>query len=340
MVPSIESLNLFGTAVRSVTIKLNNRCPLRCRHCSVGYSEQYPGDNTKITAEKLVDTIRAIDPSIYDMVLLAGGEPSLDPPLVRTAITACEETGLLSAIVTAPVWAPTELTAERFIERIHRMNVLILSYDEYHLDFLDVQNYKRAIHAAARAKIAVVVHIVYTDENVRDELKQMLSDVKHLCQFHESRTVPFGNAANDRNVLMSRIKVNTTEDLCRIPRGCVLGNALIDESGNVHGCCWSRSVSQSPFSEITDSAGLSAAMARLEERPGFASVRAHGFLDALTPSGKRILMTVVQGQSFAHECDICMRAMEVAPQVLWTECRNPYLPFGELPREVMVAPHA
>lgn len=321
---SVDGIDLVGVAVRSVTIKLNNRCPLRCRHCSVGFSETYKGDGYKISAENLARTIAAIDPAVYDMALLAGGEPSLDPPLIRVAIDAARHAGLLCAIVTAPVWAATAATADRFLSRVDGIDVLILSYDEYHLEFIDVAQYRRAIEAAAKTRVTIVVHIVYTEEMTRDRLRAHLEDLAPLVHFHESRTVAFGNAADPKNVPMKYVAVHETSDLARIPRGCVLGNSLIDEQGSVHGCCWSRSVPESPFSAALDEAGMGAAMARLEERPAFQSVRAHGFLDGLTEHGREALVERFRGQEFANECDICLKAMVGAPAEIWGQVRDPY----------------
>ncbi|HXT69372.1 MAG TPA: radical SAM protein [Vicinamibacterales bacterium] len=325
MIPAaFDGIDPLGTAARSVTINLNNRCPLRCRHCSVGFSDNYAGDATTISAETLAATIAAIDQTLYDMALLAGGEPSLDPPLIRTAIEACRSTGLLCAIVTAPVWAATSATADRFMERVSGLDILILSYDEYHLEFIDVTQYERAIRAAAKARVSTIVHIVYTKEEDRSRLRDLLADVRHLVKFHDSRTVPFGNAADPHNVSMEQVVVNAVSDLDRIPRGCVLGNALVDDENNVHGCCWSRFVPGSPFSEATDARGLPAAFARLEDRPEFQSVRAHGFLGALTVGGRDALVRLVRGQGFANECHICLKAMTDSDSEIWKSCRDPY----------------
>src|SRR5207253_2894387 len=122
----------------------NNRCPLRCRHCSVGFSDQYKGNDQRIDADELIDLITAIDPGIYDMVLFAGGEPSLEVALLRIGIAACKTRFLRSAIVTAPIWAVNEEAAKRFVDSVPGLNQIILSYDKYHLEFLKVAHYEMA----------------------------------------------------------------------------------------------------------------------------------------------------------------------------------------------------
>jgi organic radical activating enzyme len=309
----------IGTTLRSVTLKVNNRCPLQCRHCSVGFSDEYAGDDHRVRAEYLVDTIAAIDPLVYDMILLAGGEPSLDPPLLRVAIDACKERPLLSAIVTAPIWAPKSETADRFINRILGLDVLILSYDRYHLEFLDVGHYERAIYAAAQRGIQVVLHICYARESEIPELVNQVAGLEKFFRVHTMRVVPVGNAAKPSNVAMDYVTVESVQDLERIPRGCVLGSVHVDESRTVHGCCWSRSAQRSPFSVPGSSRTMKDTLNELEENELFQTVRAHGFLDSLTPNGRRALVDLVKGRSFTNECHICLAAMNEGDSKIWDE---------------------
>jgi MoaA/NifB/PqqE/SkfB family radical SAM enzyme len=165
----LEYVNPIGAVVRTVTINVNERCPLRCRHCSIGFSQAYLGSNRKLRPDEVRRLISAIDTKVYDMLLLAGGEPSLDVPVLRVAIDACKAAGLLSAIVTAPIWAAKESAAEKFLTRIAGVDLLILSYDRYHLEFLDVAHYDVAVRTAVRRGTRVHLHITHSaDENPRE----------------------------------------------------------------------------------------------------------------------------------------------------------------------------
>ena len=61
---------------RSVTLLLNDRCPLRCAHCTVGYSEKKSGSDQKLSAGQIELLIGELDAAVYSMVVLAGGECS------------------------------------------------------------------------------------------------------------------------------------------------------------------------------------------------------------------------------------------------------------------------
>jgi hypothetical protein len=235
------------------------------------------------------------------------------------AIDACKTHGLLSAIVTAPVWASKPEAADRFLDRIGGLDVLILSYDRYHLEFLDIACYETAVRAAAGRRIDVFLHVTHSNEAEMEELLARVASIRPLCRVSNMRTVPIGNAANPSNVEMEYTTVDVVDDLARIPRGCVLGNAFIDEGGAVHGCCWSKMAARSPFSVSNGAQGLKKALEDLEESELFQAVRAHGFLGALTPKAKEALVQLVKGRPFTNECHICLAAMNEGNEQIWDE---------------------
>jgi organic radical activating enzyme len=245
---ALAHVDTIGLALRTATLNVNRRCPLRCRHCSVGFSEHRPVDNRKVSLDEIEHIVGALDPSVYDMLLLAGGEPSLDVPLLRKSIDSCRARGLLSAIVTAPIWATKQSTAERFISQIAGLDLLILSYDRYHLEFLDAANYETAVKAAVKGKIAVNLHISHVGDDEPEELLRQVAEIRPLVKISTAQVVPVGNAAGDADLAMESVPIRTDEDLERLPRSCVLGNVLIEEHRAVHGCCWSTTVPGSPFS--------------------------------------------------------------------------------------------
>ena len=135
--------------MRFLTVLINERCPLKCRHCSIGFSETNKGSGHRVAPEDLVQIIRDVDPKVYDVVLFAGGEPALDPALVRLGIDTCKDAGLGAAMVTAPIWASTQASAKRFLDKVEGLSQLMLSYDYYHLEFLKYSHYENAAREAA-----------------------------------------------------------------------------------------------------------------------------------------------------------------------------------------------
>jgi organic radical activating enzyme len=315
--------------VRTVTININRRCPLRCKHCSIGFSDTYHGSDTDLNAEKLESIIREIDTSIYGMILMAGGEPSLNPSLIRAGIAASRGAGVLSAIVTAPIWAPSGAKACGFLDKIPGLDVLILSYDDYHLEFLEWGHYRNAALEAMKRRIGLVIQIAFTREDQKQRLIRSLKGLAVLAQVNPMRTVMIGNAV-ENHLDGEYIQVSEVTDLDQIPRGCVLGNSFIDEKLGVHGCCWSTAAQASPFSvpTVPGDPSLSSAFRKLEGNPVFQAVRHRGFLDALTDQGRGSVVAAVRGESFSSECEICMRLMKYETRHVWDVCE---VPVRELP---------
>lgn len=311
--------------LRSISININRRCPLKCKHCSLGFSDSFEGDEIATTPEDLDRMIKSVDTDIYKMILLAGGEPSLSPHLIRSGIAACKEMELLSAIVTAPIWAPTAKTAAQFLTKIPGLDILILSYDDYHLEFLKLDHYRHAVLEAVKRGIRIVLQIAYTEEEEKEVLIQSLGGLKTFAfQINPMRTVMIGNAL-DTKFAVDEIEVNDVSALERIPRGCVLGNVFIDENFGLHGCCWSTASEMSPFSIVPDKglSSLGSSFSQLEASQVFQSVRKNGFLDSLTDTGRQMVVDAVSGERFTSECDLCMRIMKKDTQHIWDECRCP-----------------
>jgi len=306
--------------MRAVTLSINNRCPLRCRHCSVGFSDEFKGTDNRLSIEEMADIIEAIDPRVYDMVAFAGGEPSLEPALLRAGIIACKARGLLAAIVTAPVWSTSPEAAERFLASVPGLDIVCLSYDRYHLDFLKVSHYENAVRTSSAQGLTVGINMCYTGEAEKKELLDKIAAVSHLTGINTMRTVPVGNAAKlENNVVMDQIRVETVADLDRIPRGCILGMSYLDESHSVSGCCWSQYAPRSPFMVAKQPGGLAATFAELEQGERFQAFRARGFLDGLNSKGQESLAKMVKGRSFANECHLCLTAMQEGSVEIWDE---------------------
>lgn len=306
--------------MRFLTVMINERCPLKCRHCSVGFSETYKGTGFRVTPEDLVHNIQCIDSDTYQAVLFAGGEPSLDPALVKLGIDTCKDMGLETAMVTAPIWASTEASTKRFLDKVQGLSMLMLSYDYYHLEFLKYSQYENAAREAAARGMFVNLHITYSKEEEKQGLIDSVASIRPVVFIDPMRTVPVGNAAEPGRVDMDFVTINSVKDLDALTRSCVLGNSLIDSRNNVHGCCWSNLGEVSPFSFVGKNQGVSEKLKEMEESPIFQAVRKHGFLDSLSEQGREALVEQVKGQQFCNECHICIAAMKRGSEEIWNGC--------------------
>lgn len=315
-----SSTQIKSKSLRTITVSINNRCPLRCQHCSVGFSTEFKGTDDRIGIEEMLDIIRAVDSNIYGKIIFAGGEPSLDPALLRAGIVGCKVMGLSTAIITAPVWAATRSNADRFLDSVPGLDHVILSYDRYHLEFLKVAHYETAVWAAIERDLIVTLHICYTEESEKTELLDRIAGIRQLVGIGLTRTVPVGNAAKaNSNIKMEGVSIESVDDLSRIPRGCILGSVYVDKKHTAHGCCWSIYAPQSPFSWPKRPEGLASTLEYLENDARFRAVRARGFVDALTPNGQKALAQLLKGRTVANECHACLTAMREGHSEIWDE---------------------
>ena len=304
--------------MRSLTIVINERCPLRCRHCSVGFSEAYRGNSYRIEAAALIRIIEGIDRDIYGAVLFAGGEPSLDPSLVKTGVDSCRKAGLISSMITAPIWASSDESAEKFLGQVDGLREVTLSFDLYHLEFLKFKHYEIATRAAVKRGMRVQFHITYSKEQEKAFLMTSLAPILPLIDVSAMRVVPVGNAATQVDI--KYITIETVEDFEAVPRGCLLGKTIIDSKLQVHGCCWSSLGDKSPFSFSPEENSPARAFKKMENSPVFQAVLKAGFIDSLSARGKELLLDRVRGQRFATECDLCVATMKEGAEGVWHEC--------------------
>jgi MoaA/NifB/PqqE/SkfB family radical SAM enzyme len=298
---------------RALGIILNDRCGLRCKHCSLSYDANYRGTSWKIEENELRRVIMEADATVYRTVIMAGGEPALVPQLLQIGIQACREKQIFSAVVTAPVWARTRKSASEFFNRVRGLSIVMLSYDVFHLEFITVEHYANAIQEAKAAGVQVFLNLCYSNPEEQASLLENIAHVRDLVdQIHYQPVLPFGNAAaNEATIKLEKQKVESVEDLMRVKRSCVAGNALLNRDGSLYPCCWAAKVEDSPLKfQHLRGLGFRFSSLLMEEDPAFQAVRDSGLIDSLSPEATAKAVELVRGESFVNECDLCVRLMK------------------------------
>jgi organic radical activating enzyme len=312
--------------LRALGIILNDRCGLRCKHCSLAYNENYRGTGWKIEESELRKVILSADANIYGSVVMAGGEPALAPELLCAGIQACKEKGILSSVVTAPVWARTPKSASDFFRRMAGLDVVMLSYDVFHLEFIELDHYLNAIRAAHAAGVCVFVNVCYSNSQEKDELLQRLDGVRELIHHIQLQPVlPFGNAAaNVESLGLERQTINHAEDISALSRSCVAGNSLLNRDGSFYACCWAGKVDNSPLRyRHYQGLGFQFTSLAMELDPPFQALRKAGFIDSLSSEAAAKVVDLVRGESFVNECDLCVRLMRENSGATWRSLMQP-----------------
>lgn len=295
---------------RAVTLILNDRCPLRCAHCSAGYSENHLGSALVMDEASVQRVIAALDPAVYQMVVLAGGEPALVPDLVSAAVEACRKIGIWSALTTGPYWGSTPESANRFLDRISTPDFLILSFDKYHLNFIEVKHYKNAADAAIARNIRVALNVCYTSLEEREAATKEIAPFEdRLAGIHYARVMPVRNALGLEDFFAESVQINSLHDLENVPRSCEIGNAQVRLDFELHACCWSGQIPASPLMFSKDITRRPADLRAMDEDRTFQQVLARGVIDSLSDGSKADLLESVRGQRFVNECHLCISMM-------------------------------
>ena len=302
---------------RSLAIIINNRCPLRCRHCVEGHGEGYNGTNVKLTEGELRSVIRAVNTDIYTMVGFAGGEPSLVPNLLAAGIEECRYCRIQSVINTAPIWARTLDDAHRFLDKLPDFDFLVLSYDRYHLEFLGVDHYENALNAALERGAKVVINLCYSLPEERAELLNRIWNwLDRVFEVHLQSILPIGNAAIGDNISYAKVEIESVADMDRLQRSCTIGNVVVGVGNEVHACCWASAINGSPF-RYGGGDAVEVALENMEADQTFRKFINTGLIGSLTEEGAEAIVEAVKGMSFVNECHLCMYLMSEPNRRIW-----------------------
>jgi hypothetical protein len=147
----------------AVEIYLTMACPLSCAHC---VSNSHPGRKERMDEGlllRLIESLASLGATRY--VCLFGGEPSAEPALLRAAIVATRDAGMLPSSVTAGTWATSDAVAAERASLFDGLNALLISTDRSHARFIGVDTVIRAAAATLRRGInASVCYAAEPDE--------------------------------------------------------------------------------------------------------------------------------------------------------------------------------
>lgn len=328
---------------KSAAILLNDRCPLKCAHCSIGYSANYSGTSATVDENELVELINALACDGFDTIAFAGGEPAIAPRLLRIGLRAAHERSVRSILITAPVWGKSLAIAERFVNGLPYLDTVALSIDRHHLDFLTFDHYANAVTAVQRAEAVVAFNVCYSTENERAELAASLRQLypamlalpknlggvalptdmsweraREFMRARRSRApfinferiLPVGNAASLPDVHSEAIRLETLDDFDRITRSCNIGNVIVDTKTNLHACCWSPVIPGAPLrfdrAPGTTFASLLSSMSRDQRVCDF---KQNGLIGSLSQDEKSGLLESLRGELFVNECHLCLSVL-------------------------------
>jgi organic radical activating enzyme len=315
---------LTKTLTKTMQIIVTMKCPLRCRHCAVGINgepKSFPLPSLGVDDMERAVQLAALQQ--YEMVNFVGGEPFLEMKLLAAGAEACKRYGVKSYVTTAPMWAANIGKARKTLAKLPGLDYLILSYDKYHLECLDMNHYENAIQAALEQGTGITFNISYSLPEEKEEALEQLSRFKeHISEYFYLSILPLGNARVFSNIVpLSLVTIEEPRDLDRLERSCSMGSIIIGLYKDVHACCWASAVPGSPFRyDRKRSGNYGAALKRMEKDKNFQLFRKTGLTGSLTAESKEKVFEAVKGKQFVNECHLCMDLMGKPRRELWSNC--------------------
>ena len=228
-----------------LAIFIDLKCNFKCAHCSVSSGPDVSMHMARAVMDKAI--LEAKDVPTIKVAVFTGGEPTLFMTDLLYGIGRAHENGLITRVVTNAFWARTKGEAERYVSRLKDagLDEINTSYDDYHAQFMDVENVYRFVEASLRHKLRVAVASVTDNKSkinsasLRSGAAAYLglseSELDKQVIFLEDKPTPAGRG---RGLAKDKGRLPAYEKLAeRI--GCKeIGKTLaVHPDGSVHLCC-------------------------------------------------------------------------------------------------------
>ncbi|MGJ5078488.1 radical SAM/SPASM domain-containing protein [Bradyrhizobium sp. HKCCYLS3013] len=229
------------TKPTELVFNISYRCPLKCSHCC------FSSDMTQLDVLPQDLMIAAIDDAAvaHDMtrINLVGGDPFLQPELMRAAASRARSFGLSTSATTSAYWATSEAKAERILTPLVEAGLerIIISFDDMHAEFLDGRNIAHAYRAARSLGLDVLIAVVTSPGSVIDrsrifDLLGVDPDSDPQLSVYETAINSTGRAVDDVSASDLDARRHSPQ-VYRGPCPSVLRHFSVAPSGNVLPCC-------------------------------------------------------------------------------------------------------
>jgi len=225
---------------------LTYKCNAVCRHC---YFNAGSTRTEEISRNEVLNYLdQAADLSTLRMISFTGGEPFLQPDLLREAVSYAADRGFKTEVVTNCFWAHSKQTAETQLSSLTRagLDMINLSADDFHQEFIPFSYAKNGYEAARSLglKITILCTIAHSSRLTAEKIVNLLGDrkiqimgentplpTKGYAMIVETPFIPVGRGSQipHEEWAFSRYTAG--------PCSHVLRDIAIDPSGRVLPCC-------------------------------------------------------------------------------------------------------
>lgn len=219
--------------MNNLTLNLFGKCNAACKHCCFSCSPTKQEELTNDEIDKIVSYAKN-NKNITEFSI-SGGEPFLNEKLVCRLIKELADVGKNVTCITNGYWAKTIDIAKRKLQKLEKLglNTLTISYDDYHSEYIDVQNIKNLLIASRTTHIHYALNMAVSNQDQGNDIIQQLGTATLGIPVTKYPVVPVGSAKKYINEEDYICEVTIDDDL-RCPSST---NFVIHHDGYAYPCC-------------------------------------------------------------------------------------------------------
>ena len=218
-----------------LAILLTENCNAHCKMCCDSRGIVRGKTLTERELDKILNDVKECK-QITD-IGITGGEPMLYPALIDRIMEFPFDRNVKISIKTNGFWGKNIEDVEKFIEKYKtKLSYISLSYDEFHMPFIDIQCLKNIIMVAKSYNISTdVVGCFLKDSMTPGDILNQLGESAYYTKFCYQPVIATGSGKLfEEN---SYIKLlDSDNDVLRCV-GCIEPNILINPRLEVYPCC-------------------------------------------------------------------------------------------------------
>lgn len=219
----------------SVGILLTENCNAKCKMCCDSRGEVKGKTLSLSEINTILENIKECKE--INSIGITGGEPLLYPDLVEYILNFDYGRPLNFTIKTNGFWGNNKEKARDFINKNkNKINSLSFSYDEFHKEFIDIDNIKNLIDIANEYNIKTEIIGCFLKSGVNPgDILNELGDYAYVTNFHYQPVINTGSAKNFHDSEFIKLLNSDNHEIrCFAPCESQL---LINPNLTVYPCC-------------------------------------------------------------------------------------------------------
>ncbi len=200
----------------TISLMLTYKCTIACPHCIVGAGPNRKEEMSLRHALDWIDEAASYRKGMIKGIALTGGEPFYNISNLVEISSHAKQSGFVVSVVTNAFWAVTEEQAIETLQRVPALQMISISTDIYHQQFITLENIRNAVQAARQLGRHYNIAIC-TDSDEDERYKAILDTLKTFIEPEKIRiaiTFPAGRAQKHQHTFNHQTSPEPTVSAC------------------------------------------------------------------------------------------------------------------------------